>query len=145
MDHSLCLGRTISRTNNPISTTNLQTTEFANRHSQSARTRPPYDAATRRASIYSLSSSLDDTLGPLLPPTSSSPERTKPPPPSPWFTASHLSFLKSTPPCYKRTSPSSAKIPKPPGEVGRPGRGGYNLRKTLGWSKQDYDDVKVRT
>ncbi|KAJ3848114.1 hypothetical protein EV368DRAFT_86965 [Lentinula lateritia] len=132
MDQSLCLGRTISRTNNPISTTNLQTTEFANRHSQSARTRPPYDAATRRASI-------------LLPPTSSSPERAGPAPPSPWFTASHLSFLKSTPPCYKRTSPSSAKIPKPPGEVGRPGRGGYNLRKILGWSKQDYDDVKVRT
>ncbi|KAJ3756599.1 hypothetical protein EV361DRAFT_869792 [Lentinula raphanica] len=34
------------------------------------------------------------------------------------------------------------KIAKPPGEVGRPGRGGYNLQKVLGWSKADYDEVK---
>ncbi|KAJ3853046.1 hypothetical protein EV368DRAFT_81960 [Lentinula lateritia] len=33
-------------------------------------------------------------------------------------------------------------IPKPPGEVRRPGRGGYNLRKIMNWPKQDYDDVK---
>ncbi|KAJ3754966.1 hypothetical protein F5878DRAFT_664938 [Lentinula raphanica] len=33
-------------------------------------------------------------------------------------------------------------IPKPPGEAGRPGRGGYNLQKVLGWSKADYDEVK---
>ncbi|KAJ3806576.1 hypothetical protein F5876DRAFT_80554 [Lentinula aff. lateritia] len=36
----------------------------------------------------------------------------------------------------------SQTIPKPPGEVGRPGRGGYNLKKILGWPKEDYDNVK---
>ncbi|KAF4582615.1 hypothetical protein EYR40_002538 [Pleurotus pulmonarius] len=27
-------------------------------------------------------------------------------------------------------------IEKPPGEAGRPGRGGYNLEKTLGWDSK---------
>lgn len=35
------------------------------------------------------------------------------------------------------------KIPKPNGEVGRPGRGGYNLRIALGWEDERYDKVKV--
>ena len=34
-------------------------------------------------------------------------------------------------------------IPKPQGEVGRPGRGGYNLQEELGWSKQTYFRVNV--
>lgn len=37
------------------------------------------------------------------------------------------------------------KIPKPSGEVGRPNRGGYNLRVTLGWEDDRYDKVKVST
>ncbi|KAL0564900.1 hypothetical protein V5O48_017132, partial [Marasmius crinis-equi] len=35
------------------------------------------------------------------------------------------------------------KIPKPPGESGRPGSGGYNLEGKLGWEKKKYQDVKV--
>ncbi|THH19564.1 hypothetical protein EUX98_g8745 [Antrodiella citrinella] len=35
------------------------------------------------------------------------------------------------------------KIPKPQGEVGRPGRGGYNLEETLSWSKQEYDELQT--
>ncbi|KAJ3872934.1 hypothetical protein F5051DRAFT_444724 [Lentinula edodes] len=137
-DRSVSFGPTTSHSNNPILTTNLQTTEVDNRHFQSARRRSPYDTctATRRASIYSLLSSHDGPLVQHSPPTSSFPE-----PPSPRLTASHPTL----PPCYERPSASSAKIPKPPGEVGRPGRGGYNLRKILGWSKQDYDNVKVRS
>ncbi|KAJ3718804.1 hypothetical protein C8R42DRAFT_643866 [Lentinula raphanica] len=34
---------------------------------------------------------------------------------------------------YEFSEEDSAKIPKPEGEVGRPGRGGYNLRATLKW------------
>lgn len=34
-------------------------------------------------------------------------------------------------------------IPKPDGEAGRPGRGGYNLEKILGWQKKDFQLVKV--
>ncbi|KAJ8073085.1 hypothetical protein PM082_019953 [Marasmius tenuissimus] len=35
-----------------------------------------------------------------------------------------------------------ARIPKPQGEVGRLGRGGYNLQRSLGWSKAKFDLVK---
>lgn len=35
-------------------------------------------------------------------------------------------------------------IPKPEGEAGRPGRGGYNLQASLGWSKKEYTQLKVR-
>ena len=34
-------------------------------------------------------------------------------------------------------------IPKPKGEVGRPGRGGYNLVKALSWNQKIYDSVQV--
>ena len=34
-------------------------------------------------------------------------------------------------------------IPKPKGEVGRPGRGGYNLFRALGWNQKTYDNVLV--
>ena len=34
-------------------------------------------------------------------------------------------------------------IPKPEGEVGRPGRGGYNLENTLAWEGKDYRKMKV--
>ncbi|KAJ3970633.1 hypothetical protein EV361DRAFT_993738 [Lentinula raphanica] len=35
-----------------------------------------------------------------------------------------------------------SKIAKPPGEVGRPGRGGYNLRTELRWSVERFNKVK---
>ncbi|KAJ3780262.1 hypothetical protein GGU10DRAFT_380918 [Lentinula aff. detonsa] len=35
-----------------------------------------------------------------------------------------------------------AGIPKPDGEAGRPGRGGYNLQTTLAWSAKRWRDVK---
>jgi hypothetical protein len=34
-------------------------------------------------------------------------------------------------------------IPKPDGEAGRPGRGGYNLEEALGWEHRKYCRVKV--
>lgn len=34
-------------------------------------------------------------------------------------------------------------IEKPPGEAGRPGRGGYNLEKTLGWDSKTLAAVKA--
>jgi hypothetical protein len=36
------------------------------------------------------------------------------------------------------------KIPKPQGEAGRPGRGGYTLRSKLNWSDTQFAQVKVR-
>ena len=35
------------------------------------------------------------------------------------------------------------KIGKPPGEAGRPGRGGYNLRVALGWAADDHKKLLV--
>ena len=35
-------------------------------------------------------------------------------------------------------------VPKPPGEVGRPGRGGYNLKAKLGWPCKEYSNFRVR-
>ncbi|KAJ3723904.1 hypothetical protein C8R42DRAFT_641029 [Lentinula raphanica] len=39
-------------------------------------------------------------------------------------------------------SEPQALIPKPKGEVCRPGRGGYNLEHVLGWDKDDLEEVK---
>ena len=39
--------------------------------------------------------------------------------------------------------PEDEKIPKPPGEAGRPGSGGYNLKEVLGWTKADFDKVQA--
>ncbi|KAI6111069.1 hypothetical protein F5141DRAFT_1063452 [Pisolithus sp. B1] len=36
----------------------------------------------------------------------------------------------------------SDKIPKPSGEVGRPGRGGYNLEDQLGWGEDGFKNLK---
>ncbi|KAJ3928017.1 MAG: hypothetical protein NXY57DRAFT_1041962 [Lentinula lateritia] len=33
-------------------------------------------------------------------------------------------------------------LPRPPGEVGRPGRGGYSLFEVLSWPRKKYDKVK---
>lgn len=38
---------------------------------------------------------------------------------------------------------SSTKIPKPPGEAGRPQSGGYNLQDKLGWNDKTYESVMV--
>ena len=35
------------------------------------------------------------------------------------------------------------QIPKPPGEAGRPQRGGYNLQRHLKWPAKDFEAVKV--
>ncbi|KAJ3872243.1 hypothetical protein F5051DRAFT_433192 [Lentinula edodes] len=39
-------------------------------------------------------------------------------------------------------SDSDDKIAKPSGEVGKPSRGGYNLRIKLGWADDRFDDVE---
>ncbi|KAI6163466.1 hypothetical protein EDD17DRAFT_1756048 [Pisolithus thermaeus] len=36
----------------------------------------------------------------------------------------------------------SDKIPKPSGEAGRPGRGGYNLEDQLGWGEDSFKNLK---
>ena len=41
-------------------------------------------------------------------------------------------------------SDASQLIPKPDGEAGRPGRGGYNLEEALKWEHKKYLRVKVR-
>ena len=38
---------------------------------------------------------------------------------------------------------SSNKIPKPTGEVGRPGRGGYNLEEQMGWGQAGFKRLQV--
>lgn len=35
-------------------------------------------------------------------------------------------------------------IPKPEGDAGRPGRGGYNLEDKLGWQRKEFQQMKVR-
>jgi hypothetical protein len=39
---------------------------------------------------------------------------------------------------------SESKIPKPEGEVGRPGRGGYSLETALSWDAERFKKLKVR-
>ncbi|KAF8898281.1 hypothetical protein CPB84DRAFT_1650767, partial [Gymnopilus junonius] len=36
-------------------------------------------------------------------------------------------------------------IPKPKGEAGRPGSGGYSLQEVLAWSEKTYETVVVST
>ncbi|EPS92864.1 hypothetical protein FOMPIDRAFT_1020848 [Fomitopsis schrenkii] len=38
----------------------------------------------------------------------------------------------------------AAKIPKPSGEVGRPGRGGYKLIDALGWDAKQYESIVAK-
>ena len=37
----------------------------------------------------------------------------------------------------------STKVPKPPGTVGRPQSGGYNLQDKLGWNDTTYQSILV--
>ena len=41
------------------------------------------------------------------------------------------------------TTEVSLSIPKPPGTLCRPGRGGYNLFQTLGWDRVKYERIYV--
>ncbi|KAJ3898158.1 hypothetical protein F5879DRAFT_927268 [Lentinula edodes] len=138
MDHSVHIEPPTFSSNGPVLTTDSQMST-----STRACRKFPYNSARRRPSIYGLPLSYDDPLA-ALPSASSFPTITQPTPScSGQIIASHHLFPGPPPSCYSRPCPSSMKIPKPPGEVGRPGRGGYNLRKTLGWSRQDYDNVKT--
>ena len=40
-------------------------------------------------------------------------------------------------------SRGSTKVPKPPGTVGRPQSGGYNLQDKLGWNDTTYQSIQV--
>lgn len=42
-----------------------------------------------------------------------------------------------------KTIAESKKIRKPPGEVGRPSRGGYRLTEALGLSDREYQEIQV--
>ena len=58
----------------------------------------------------------------------------------------HLSSRSSSLPLdwnFDTDSEDDGLIPKPPGEVGRPSRGGYTLKKELGWPEKDYIRGKV--
>ena len=54
------------------------------------------------------------------------------------------SSLSSLSDSEESISSDSGKIRKPVGEVGRPGRGGYNLQVALSWSSKEYKKLKVR-
>ena len=43
------------------------------------------------------------------------------------------------------SSDDETLIPKPNGEAGRPGRGGYNLEDALGWHAKEYSRFKVES
>ncbi|KJA19786.1 hypothetical protein HYPSUDRAFT_56489 [Hypholoma sublateritium FD-334 SS-4] len=43
---------------------------------------------------------------------------------------------------FDTDSEGDGLIPKPPGEVGRPSRGGYTLKKALDWPEKDYLRIK---
>ncbi|KAJ3887129.1 hypothetical protein GG344DRAFT_81034 [Lentinula edodes] len=43
---------------------------------------------------------------------------------------------------FENDSDDDFLIPKPPGEVGRPNRGGYSLFDVLSWPRKKYDQVK---
>ncbi|KAL1749689.1 hypothetical protein FB107DRAFT_280425 [Schizophyllum commune] len=47
----------------------------------------------------------------------------------------------SAPPS-KEPSVGKGRIPKPPGECGKPGKGGYSLKDTLGWPLDKYNKVR---
>lgn len=44
---------------------------------------------------------------------------------------------------FDTDSENDGLIPKPPGEVGRPSRGGYTLKKVLDWPEKDYLRIKA--
>ena len=54
------------------------------------------------------------------------------------------SLLSSLSDSEESISSDSGKIRKLVGEVGRPGRGGYNLQVAFSWSSKEYKKLKVR-
>ena len=56
---------------------------------------------------------------------------------------SDLDGLSDTPELQQAASSLLSKIPKPPGEAGRPKSGGFNLEETLSWPKEYFNDVQV--
>ncbi|KAJ3525028.1 hypothetical protein NMY22_g10747 [Coprinellus aureogranulatus] len=57
--------------------------------------------------------------------------------------ASRRQWPRHAQPCHPSgLAASSAKIPRPKGEAGRPGRGGFALKATLEWPSQRYSNVQ---
>lgn len=56
---------------------------------------------------------------------------------------SDLDGLSDTPELQQAASLLLSKIPKPPGEAGRPKSGGFNLEETLLWLKEYFNDIQV--
>lgn len=48
-----------------------------------------------------------------------------------------------SPPIAESSTSTNHLIPKPPGEVGRINRGGYNLQRAAGFHKEDYEAIRV--
>jgi hypothetical protein len=44
---------------------------------------------------------------------------------------------------FPRQPEETALIPKPKGQAGRPGRGGYSLKESLAWSLEFYSEMQV--
>jgi hypothetical protein len=57
--------------------------------------------------------------------------------------SSSLSDISESSESKSTISTEEQQIPKPPGEVGRPGRGGYNLDDTLNWDSESLRKLKV--
>jgi hypothetical protein len=62
---------------------------------------------------------------------------------SPMSDITESSEVSSTSSTNDTSSEAHELIPKPPGEVGRPKRGGYNLQKALCWSNTRFDKLRV--
>ena len=66
-----------------------------------------------------------------------------------WSTPNHRNLTPGTESYGESESDSDCAtsddhlIPKPEGEAGRPGRGGYNLEEALGWEHKKYCRIKV--
>jgi hypothetical protein len=86
-----------------------------------------------------------------------SPERLLTPPPNPFRTLYSIEPTPLTPPPSPTDSLAltantdtdevgneAPLIPKPPGEVARPGRNGYTLRAVVPWDDVTYHQVHVR-
>ena len=103
---------------------------------------PPHQRSTRFAQLRASSPASDNSSASVAHPEVG----TRAPTPG----ASHIATRRQTPSRASRvrddwseSSDEEQKIRKPIGEVGRPNRGGYNLKKNLKWPENDYEDVRV--
>jgi hypothetical protein len=62
----------------------------------------------------------------------------------PLDSAGSSDFLSDSDSSTSSINSSEEKIPKPAGEPGRPGRGGYTLHEALEWNPKAYTKFKVR-